>query len=180
MFYMTRNPTDELYHHGIKGMKWGVRRYRNYDGSYTQAGLKRYDKAMETYEKRKTEYKVAKTSGLKGDALKLKRAKTKEAKREVSKHYDHLKYDKRADKGKILYSQGYRIRENAGTKLMKAGTTAATISGMAYANGLINKEQFGTVAAISSGSFAVGAGIKFVNQYRDRNLRAYYGHTSKY
>ena len=32
---------DELYHHGIKGMKWGVRRYQNKDGSYTQAGKRR-------------------------------------------------------------------------------------------------------------------------------------------
>lgn len=32
----------ELYHHGIKGMKWGVRRYQNYDGSLKPAGEKRY------------------------------------------------------------------------------------------------------------------------------------------
>lgn len=36
---MTRN---ELYHHGIKGQKWGIRRYQNEDGSYTAAGKKRY------------------------------------------------------------------------------------------------------------------------------------------
>lgn len=32
----------ELYHHGIKGQKWGVRRYQYADGSYTPAGIKRY------------------------------------------------------------------------------------------------------------------------------------------
>ena len=36
---MTEN---ELVHFGIKGMKWGVRRYRNKDGSLTSAGKKRY------------------------------------------------------------------------------------------------------------------------------------------
>ena len=32
---------EELIHHGIKGMKWGVRRYQNEDGTLTPAGKKR-------------------------------------------------------------------------------------------------------------------------------------------
>ena len=34
--------SDELYHHGIKGQKWGDRRFQNKDGSLTPAGVKRY------------------------------------------------------------------------------------------------------------------------------------------
>ena len=34
---------NELYHWGIKGMKWGVRRYQNKDGTLTTAGRKRYE-----------------------------------------------------------------------------------------------------------------------------------------
>lgn len=33
---------NSLSHHGIKGMKWGVRRYQNKDGSLTASGRKRY------------------------------------------------------------------------------------------------------------------------------------------
>ena len=33
---------DELYHHGIKGQKWGRRQYQNKDGSLTPAGRERY------------------------------------------------------------------------------------------------------------------------------------------
>jgi len=36
----------ELYHHGIHGQKWGVRRFQNLDGTWTPAGKKRYTKEI--------------------------------------------------------------------------------------------------------------------------------------
>lgn len=44
----------ELSHHGIKGMKWGIRRFQNEDGSLTNAGRKRYAEDDGMVERRKS------------------------------------------------------------------------------------------------------------------------------
>lgn len=49
---------DELYHHGIKGQKWGVRRFQYADGSLTKAGWARYGYGTKTSQK--ANYKIDK------------------------------------------------------------------------------------------------------------------------
>ncbi len=63
MKYKIIRSSDELYHHGIIGMKWGVRRYQNADGSLTNAGKKRYrTKTHEDYKRAHSRKKVSEMS----------------------------------------------------------------------------------------------------------------------
>lgn len=81
MLSNNRNPDLELYHHGIKGMRWGVRRFQTKDGSLTSAGQKRYNKEMEKLkaEKKKllneerTKKKMDKLNQLKSDVDSMKK-----------------------------------------------------------------------------------------------------------
>jgi hypothetical protein len=44
MVYLANNPyrSSDIYHHGIKGQRWGIRRFQNPDGTLTEEGKRRY------------------------------------------------------------------------------------------------------------------------------------------
>lgn len=58
-----RKTDDYLAHHGIKGQRWGVRRWQNADGSLTPAGRKHYghygSKVVNKIEKTKKDYDIS-------------------------------------------------------------------------------------------------------------------------
>ena len=57
-YYVINTNSDILYHSGIKGMRWGRRRYQNEDGSLTPAGRERYGRLqgrITKYEDRKSD-----------------------------------------------------------------------------------------------------------------------------
>lgn len=84
---------DELYHFGVKGMKWGVRRYQNEDGSLTSLGKKR-DKMLSD---RKTAKKHSTTSNM---------VKAEYSRREFEDAKTRLKLVKRSNETKFV--ENYR------------------------------------------------------------------------
>ena len=89
----------ELYHHGVKGQKWGVRRYQNADGSLTAAGKKRQASQEASDEKYRTKqlaatenyYNRTQHYGIYG-------MRTNPGLKSLNKKYD--KYEKRGDNEK--------------------------------------------------------------------------------
>lgn len=83
-YYATAYGDYELYHSGIKGMKWGIRRFQNEDGSLTEEGKTRYAKLAGKIQKQqskidKWQKKVDSKSGayLRAEKKKVKAAKLK-------------------------------------------------------------------------------------------------------
>ena len=56
-------------HHGIKGQKWGVRRFQNEDGSLTPAGQRRYARDVSKYERQMDRYERGRERYAKGQTM---------------------------------------------------------------------------------------------------------------
>lgn len=130
-YYVGTMPVGEhLSHHGIKGMKWGQRRYQNPDGSLTAAGRARYGSYMS---------RASRASGM---AAANRRAAGQSKSRLMKSIYgvNERYYTRRANKltakaNRVKSAGGRKANSNRKRNLKRAAAvvgTAAAIAGTAY------------------------------------------------
>lgn len=178
---------NELYHYGVKGMKWGVRnRYEGKYGSYTQKGVERfnkssneYDNANEVYNTLKQKRKENKNSVSKKE-LKNARLVRKQAKAQMKKDYKHLKQDKLGDQGKELYATGHTISD--GERFVENYTRYGSLglSVALYTSQYADVKTKGAIYAGAAAAVGVGGLLNARRRYVNKRLRAYYAHSSNY
>lgn len=150
-----------LVHHGIKGQKWGVRRFQEDDGSLTSAGKERYNEGSDKSTRTKNDRS--------GGALD-----------KIEKNYDRLhelneKRRKTAkehsiERGRVLSKDKHAIAKERG-KLVARSVAALTI-GTALGMGARSSH---TIGLISVGTAAVAAisAINYSTKVKDiRNYKA--------
>ncbi len=117
---------NELYHFGVPGMRWGVRRYQNVDGSLTSRGRKRF---KEVSKSSKEQERVRKES-LKLLGKDLKRTDRKYEK--VNQKFEKTNEQKYADKAKAYLSKSKDLKtkiSNIDSGSLKAGKDYVTTKG---------------------------------------------------
>lgn len=78
----------EIVHSGIKGMRWGIRRYQNPDGTLTAAGKKRYNKELAKVREQEKILKNRQATKAKMEALEARKKAVSEGKQAL---YDEKK-----------------------------------------------------------------------------------------
>ena len=157
-YYVYHDPETELTHWGVKGMKWGVRRYQNKDGSLTKAGQKRRAKLEGELEKLGAGKKA---SGDDSDAAPRKKSASEMTDAELKDQTARLTLEKN-------YKQAEKDNAALDPVKVSKGKKFATI----FSDKLVESlaERGAGAAADLAAQTAKSIGAKYINQMLEKTF----------
>lgn len=137
--------SNYICHHGIKGQKWGVRRYQNENGSLTSAGKKRYSSfATKRYEKKVQKY--------------TQKAEKQEAKSMAAGNYVPSKYRRKAEEAASRAKRSQEFDDKYSSELNKRSVGERAVK--SWLVGALNYDSY-----IRQRAVGIDKGRAMVNTY---------------
>ena len=155
-----------LYHHGVKGMKWGKRRYQNEDGTLTDAGRKRAERDMRGLSKKKRgQYEPDADKWVKEDMERSKKLvdASSNMNRELQKAQDTHSRPATKMKMDLSHMSDQQMRQEINRALLERQyndmfAPQKVSRGREYAKATLN--AVGTTLAITSSALGIALAIK--------------------
>lgn len=147
----------ELAHHGIKGQKWGIRRYQNEDGTLTEAGKKRQEKLEyrqnNSYAQRVADRRIDRRSKILSDQIKAGSASAFRRNQLRTNQLNELKVSSEEIKADRNRAEAFGRRTIKNRTITGISGTILSL-GAGYVAGKVT-ESVG-IAAIAAGTVALG------------------------
>ena len=149
-----RKSDDFLVHHGVKGQRWGVRRYQNADGSLTEAGQKRYNKYQEIENKKLDDREATNIKSFNKQVSKVKNNGSEKSKKKLQEIANKYSSEKNLIDTERKALKNYKLSDFEDEKKMARSVER----GQAAMTAAILAVNIGKTTGVTNGAIAAGAG----------------------